>query len=265
MLRDIPDWDVLDLTDMAEDSEFRLALKDRFGGRAGIYRSARISHLTLPESWEVYLAAQNHHRRAGLRQARRKFEKQPGARFFVWDDAARLDAAIDRLIELHHLRWKGRDEHHAFSSTEYISFHRAAMHAFAAQGWLRLYCLEVAGELVAIYHCFRFRRKVFHFQGGFDPAHKKWSPGLVLMSMAIEHAMLEGNTNFDMLRGEYEYKTQWAKEQRETFGCLVYRPRPAALVERAARDWVPALRRRIKRTIGLQTPTSAPEDNSNAS
>ncbi len=247
-------WDVLLLTDMARDSAFRHALSGVAGrdrGAEGI--SARISYLVLPDSWEAYLDAQHRDRRYTLRQTRRRIEAQPGARLFLWEDAARLDEAIDRLVALHRLRWQERGEEHAFSTAQYTAFHREVMHSCQANGWLRLYCLEIGGNVVAMYYFYRFRNQVHYFQGGFDPALAKLRPGLVLMGYAIQHAIGEGNRVFDMLRGEYEYKTQWAKEQRETYYHRAYRWSPAALAYRLRHDWLPALKKQMK---DMRTRTS---------
>jgi CelD/BcsL family acetyltransferase involved in cellulose biosynthesis len=258
VVREVGSWDVLFLTDMARDSAFRYALSEVAGlgsGAEGV--SARISYLDLPESWEAYLEAQHRDRRYTLRQTRRRIEAQPGARLFVWEDAARLDQAVDRLVALHHLRWQERGEEHAFSTPQYVAFHREVMHSCEANGWLRLYCLEIGGNIVAMYYFYRFRNQVHYFQGGFDPALAKLRPGLVLMGYAIQHAIGEGNHVFDMLRGEYEYKTQWAKERRETYYHRAYRRSPAALAYRLRHDWLPGLKSKMKE-MRTRTPSAAP-------
>lgn len=250
VVRKLGGWDVLWLTDMAQESAFRHALGEAIGNRSGSAGvSARISYLLLPESWEAYLQAQHRDRRYTLRQTRRRIEAQPGARLFLWDDSARLDQAIDRLVALHHLRWQGRDEGHAFSTPEYVAFHREVMHVCQERGWLRLYCLEIGGEIVAMFYFYRFRDGVYYFQGGFDPALSKLRPGLVLMGYAIEHSIGEGNRVFDMLRGEYEYKTQWAKERRQTYYHRAYRLSPAALAYRLRHELLPALKKQLRSWI----------------
>lgn len=253
-LRRLGGWDVLLLTDMAKDSAFRLALA-RCTRRASAGVSARISYLVLPPSWEAYLEAQHRDRRYTLRQTRRRIEAQPGARLFLWDDPARLDEAVERLAQLHRLRWQERDEGHAFSTPQYVAFHREVMHACQARDWLRLYCLEIGGAIVAMYYFYRFRDGVYYFQGGFDPAFARLRPGLVLMGYAIQHAIEEGNRVFDMLRGEYDYKTQWAKERRETYFHKAYRASPAAFAFRLRRDWLPGLKRWLR---GWQARAAAP-------
>jgi len=252
------EWDVLALSDMAEDSVLRQVLSGVFDNgmvKKGV--SASIAYLTLPKSWDSYLEGLHRDRRYTLRQTRRRILSQPESRLFVWDDAARLDEAIDRLVALHLLRWRDRGEEHAFSTREYINFHRRVMHAFQTKGWLRLYCLEVGGVIIAMYYCYRFRNHIYYFQGGFDPAFSKSRPGLVLMGAAIEHAIGEGNEVFDMLRGEYEYKTQWAKQRRSTHYCTAYHLSIPALLYRLRREWLPALKHSLTRLARRPVATDA--------
>jgi len=241
---------VVRLTDMAPASPFRKALLRAIAGKAWTRvvegRSAEISYLALPESFDSYLQGYNRVKRAKFRRARREFLALPGARFFVWEDPARLDAAVDRLIELHRLRWAGRATHFAFSSDAYNAFHREVMGHCHDHGWLRLYCLECGDGIIAMLYCYRFRNTVFYFQGGFDPRHADLSPGGVLMGYAIEHAVGERNTAFDMLRGQYHYKSSWAPLRRETLCVDAYRRSATGLLACLRREWLPALKRRLK-------------------
>lgn len=244
-------WDLMRLTDMAPSSVFLAALERAMPGRRWAAsdrgRSAQISYLNLPNTFDEYLRTFDQAKRGKFRRRRRDVNALPGARFYVCDDPAALDAAIDRLIELHHLRWRGRAEHYAFSSHAYNGFHREVMRLCLAHGWLRLYCLASDEGILAMSYCYRFRDAVFHFQGGFDPARADLQPGGVLMGYVIEHAISEGNRVFDMLRGEYDYKGSWAPERRETHFVEAFRRTPAGLVACLRLEWLPVLRRRLTR------------------
>ncbi len=253
-------WDLLSLGDMDAQSVFARVLRDALARRGLPTRtgvSARISYVALPESWDAYLNTLGRDRRYTVRNTRRKLEREPGARFFVWDGTARLDDAVDRLVSLHHRRWQEKNEQHAFATPSYVAFHREVMHACATRDWLRLYCLERAGEIIAMYYCYRYRGGVFYFQGGFDPAYEKLRPGLCLMGYAIEQAIAEGNSVFDMLRGEYDYKKQWAKEIRETSYVMAYRRTAPAFVYWLRRSVLPAAKRFTSRALGRGAGRSA--------
>lgn len=127
-----------------------------------------------------------------------------------------------------------------------MGFHRDVIHACARRGWIRLYCLEADGRRVAVFYCYRFRKQIFYFQAGFDPAHERLRPGLVLTGYAVQHAVEEGNTAFDFLRGEHEYKNQWGKGSRTTARVSVYRRTVNATLYRLREESIPAAKRHLK-------------------
>jgi CelD/BcsL family acetyltransferase involved in cellulose biosynthesis len=241
-------YDQLTLADFNPASAFAQALRKRIGPKDAARCesvSARISFANLPDSWTAYLETLSSDRRNVVRRFRRKLEALPAARFFTWQDAATLDTGIDRLIELHLKRWTDRSDSHAFSSKAYVGFHREVMHACLEKGWLRLFCIEAEGQIMAMLYCYRYRDRMYYFQGGFDPDMSKLRPGLVLMGHAIEQAILEGARVYDMLRGEYEFKTQWAKERHDTAQFSLSRNTPAGLTWHLRTQVLPALKKRF--------------------
>lgn len=244
------DADVLLLTDLPPECPIRAAAESaaRLAGRslyAGV--SERIALIRLPASWDHYLRSLSSHHRLGLRYKRRKLARGRQTRFFVWDDPARLDTAFARLAELHRRRWAALGGSDSFGSPEYLEFHLRVMKACLPRGWLRLYCLEVDGEIAAITYCYRFRNAVYCMQSGFDPQKAKLKVGSVLLGYALEHAIAEGNRAFDFLRGEHEYKDHVANGSRETYGLRVFRGTPGAFVYRLRRIWLPLLKARLLR------------------
>lgn len=83
------------------------------------------------------------------------------------------------------------------------------MRACLTRGWLRLYCLEMRGQLIAMHYFYRFGNSVFFMQTGFDPDLASLQPGHVLTGYALEHAIGERSLTFDFLRGQHHYKDNW--------------------------------------------------------
>jgi CelD/BcsL family acetyltransferase involved in cellulose biosynthesis len=252
VVNELPEWEVLQLSDLNPRSHFWSELNVRCasrGLRCTPSVSANMAYIELPPTWDEYLAAVHRDRRYTIRNTRRKFEAQ-GGRFYVHQAEAGIDEPLDNLIRLHHRRWQAaKVEQHAFSTPEYVGFHRAVVHACARRGWIRFYCIELAGAPVAVFYCYSFRGEISYFQAGFSPEHERLRPGLVLIGYAVEHAIKEGNRVFDFLRGEHDYKNQWGKCSRETYTLTAYRPGPGASLFRARTERIPALRRRVKRLL----------------
>jgi len=207
--------------------------------------SERIAYIELPRSWPQFLRSLRSDRRTRLKSARRKLETGHRVRFFVWHDAAALDGAVERLAELHRRRWREAGGSHSFATPQYVEFHRGIMKAALPRGWLRLYCLELDGELAAMTYCYRFRNRVYLMQAGFDPAHAKLNPGKTLLGYALEHAIEEGNEVFDFLRGEHRYKDQLATAYRDTLAVRIFHPTLGALAYRLRRIWLPSWKARL--------------------
>lgn len=247
------DADVVELADLDPRTGFAEiaaaeAAKARW--RASRERAQRIPYLELPPTWEAYLGSVSAHRRARVRKSRRRFAAAGEARFRVWDDAATIGAALERLATLHHRRWDAAGEPSAsFSTPEYLAFHRAVMAATLRRGMLRLYCLELDGEAVAMLYAYRFRRGIYVMQAGFDPAQAALRAGQVLLYHAIEHAIGEGNRVFDFLRGEHSYKDELATASRETVSVTLLGPGRAASAWRLRERVLPRWKRRLKRLL----------------
>jgi CelD/BcsL family acetyltransferase involved in cellulose biosynthesis len=243
-------WSVLSLHDIGTNITFRDALlqqlaESRIHHQSG--QSAEIAWIALPDEWDGYLSTLSKNRRYQIRQQRRKFEAAGNTRFYVWQDRDNLDHAIDALIELHLKRWEPRDTNHAFSTENYVNFHRELMHQLFAQDQLRLYCLELEGELVAMLYCYRWKEHIYFFQGGFDPGYEGLRVGNVIMGYAIEHAINEGNQVFDMLKGDYRYKRSLAKENNHTWHITAVRFSIPGLIYRFRHEFLPSIKKFICR------------------
>jgi CelD/BcsL family acetyltransferase involved in cellulose biosynthesis len=246
----VPGWDVLLLTDMHPACPFTAAVAE--AARAANMktvtgRSEKISFMTLPETWDAWLQTLHRDRRYRVKNIRKKLNAAHPARFFVWDDPTTLDEGIDRLVFLHHKRWKSIGARHGFNSPEYVGFHRAVMKACLARNRLRLYALELSGQVVAMYYFYKFRDAVYLMQSGFDPDFSEVKPGQVLLGHIVEHAIGERNKLLDFLRGDHRYKDELATGERETLFVTAFRGTPGAWAYRARRIYLPAAKARAVR------------------
>ena len=250
-------WDVLLLADMNPRCPFTqaIAASARAAGletRTG--QSERIAYIDLPATWNDWLQSLHRDRRYRVKNIRKKLQAAHPARFFVWDDPATLDQGIDRLIHLHHKRWKSIGQPHAFASPEYVAFHRATMKACFARDWLRLYALELSGQVVAMCYFYRFRDAIYLMQSGFDPDFSDVKPGQVLLGHIIEHAIGEGHKVLDFLRGDHRYKDELATGERDTMFVTAFRQTPGAWVYRTRRLYAPVIKARVLKAVRRLRP-----------
>lgn len=227
-------WDVLDFSDLQPGPLAEEILRRKDGAVSIEWRESGPIHISrLPSNWDSYLSAMHRDRRARLRRLRQRAIEGLSAQFAVMTDAAEMDRAYDRLVELHRMRWDGDESDRAFRTDAYVSFHRSVIHRLAQVDGIRMYCLMVNDEPVAIHYCYRNAREIMYFQSGFDPRYKQYSPGQVLFGFAIEHAIAEGNRVFDMLKGDYSFKQSWTNDVRHTVSIVAQRPTLLGALHRA--------------------------------
>ena len=134
---------------------------------------------------------------------------------------------FEQLVRLHTARWQAAGEAGVLADARVLAWHREAIPELQAAGLLRLYSLELAGEVVAVLYALRDgagRTESFYLIGS-SPEYADVHPGTLLTAMAMEHAAGEGVETIDMLRGEEVYKKFWRVTEVATFGFAVRRER----------------------------------------
>jgi CelD/BcsL family acetyltransferase involved in cellulose biosynthesis len=185
------------------------------GLACAVEREERCPVLRLPESWDAYLAMLSGKDRHELRRKTRKLEAElPEVRVRSVTAPAEMDPALTEFLRLHRLSRTGKAK---FMDERMERFFRVALGALAAGGWVRLWFLESAGAPIAAFICTEYGDGVGLYNSGFDPAHSRLAPGIVLLGHVIRDAIERRVPVFDFLRGEEPYKY--------TFG-----PRPTDLL-----------------------------------
>lgn len=217
-------WDVLNLTDMLSTSISYAILKKAASDNGLIVERSECAscpYIQLPSSWDEYIEGLSTNMRYNVRRRMRNLEKNFKTRYFIWQDIEGLQNAMERLAFLHNKRWEEKSSIHSFSSKEYNAFHQAVAKEFVPKGWLQLSCLELDGEIVGILYDYRYKNKIYYYQGGFDPSFYKYSLGLVLRAYVIQKAIEDGIKEIDLLKGGYDHKYKWTESDRHTINLVI--------------------------------------------
>jgi len=218
----------IQLSEVAADVPWIRKVLDASAVPGEVRNYREILTIQLPSTWRALLDSFSKTRQRTISTRARRLERI-GAVWSTLRNCDGLPPLFNALMELHKKRWSARTERHAFSSSAYIEFQREVMRALATRGALRLHSLELDGRIIAILYCFKHQDRIFYFQGGFDPQYSKLSPGSALFDFAIRSAVEEGAIEFDMLRGDYSFKQQWANSTRVTVSCTRYARGPLGL------------------------------------
>jgi CelD/BcsL family acetyltransferase involved in cellulose biosynthesis len=201
-----PDWEVLDLYNILEDSPTLEILKNSAAQYGLKYHQEQLQpapYILLPEKWDDYLAALDKKQRHELRRKIRRAEAAPeGMHWYIVDDETQLDTEIDALLHLMALDNNKKN----FLTDVMRTQMRQAVHVAFQAGWLQLAFMEIGGKKAAAYLNFDYGNRIMLYNSGFDFDLGYYSPGWVLIGYLIEWAIENQREAFDFMRGDEQYK-----------------------------------------------------------
>ena len=209
---------VWDLRGLRPESPTLAVLPDLAAAR-GLVATAepeeRCPILPLPASWDEYLARLSGKDRHELRRKMRKLEAElPAVTVRAHASVDGWDEAMSSFLTLHRASRTGKAR---FMDERMERFFRRSLRALVAAGWTRLWFLESAGTPVAGFLCMEYGGSVGLYNSGFDPAHAKLAPGIVLLGHVIRDAIERRVAVFDFLRGEEPYKYAFGPTPHDLF------------------------------------------------
>lgn len=183
------------LTSLASDAGFQLADEP----------AASAARISLPATWEDYLAALASRDRKELKRKIKKATAEMGARLEVSEAPPRVTDDLHAALAMVE-QAGGRKGFKARWSYRPI-FKRAAADLTSAE-MLRVYTLLLKDQPAAAIIAFPSAGGALAWAAGFNSDAAKYSPGIVLFGLAIQHAIARGDKFFDLLRGQSRYKQE---------------------------------------------------------
>jgi CelD/BcsL family acetyltransferase involved in cellulose biosynthesis len=221
--------------------ETSLALKGlpaavRAHGLASTVRLQEVCPIvTLPDTFASYLDGLDKKNRHELRRKLRRAADEA-----AWYIVGPEHDLVEELAHFMALMAASSEQKAAFlRDAENRRFFELMVPLMAGRGWLQLAFLTVRGERAAAYLNFTYDRRVLVYNSGLAPlAYGHLSPGIVLLSRLIEHAIEGGYHTFDFLRGDEPYKYDMGGRDTGVYQLMITAPGSAAEPELAtgARD-----------------------------
>ena len=157
-----------------------------------------------------------------VRYHERRLDREFTVTWEMVSNPSSLETLFDGLVRLHAARWAEQGTAGMLDNPRVVAFHRDVAAAFLARGMLRLHALRLDGALSATWYGFAAKGRTHYYLGGFDPRFDRFSVGTVIVGHALEHALAEGGTELDFLRGREAYKYAWgAVDRPQRRICLV--------------------------------------------
>jgi CelD/BcsL family acetyltransferase involved in cellulose biosynthesis len=162
-----------------------------------------VARIALQKTWDGYLNSLDKHEKKELKRKLNKAETQGGAKLEVCTDPSTIVAEITAMFELINGANAGKARKAKWVFPRHFALSAPAM---AASGKLVLYKLIIENKHAAGLIALPTQRGQILWNTTFDPGMKQWSPGIVMFAMLIRRAIEQGDTVFDLLRGQNDYK-----------------------------------------------------------
>lgn len=161
--------------------------------------------IQLPAEWEDYLGALDKKQRHEIRRKIRKAESESKLEWYIVDSSHHLDEEIERFLSL--MRASHPEKARFLDNPKNLAFFKQLAPMTYRCGWLKLSFLVVDGVASATYFDFDYAGRTLVYNSGLLPEENAHlSPGIVLLSYNIRHAIESKKSVFDFLRGNEIYK-----------------------------------------------------------
>jgi CelD/BcsL family acetyltransferase involved in cellulose biosynthesis len=216
-----PDWEVLDLYNLLEDST-TLPIIIEAAGKYGWDTHKELLQpapsISLPNSWDDYLAGIKKKQRHEIRRKIRRAESHdPPISWYIVEDENKLDDEIEAFLQL----MAFDPEKESFLTEVMQTQWRESVHTAFQAGWLQLAFLEFGGQKVAAYLNFDYANKIWVYNSGIDFKFRDLSPGWVLLAYLIQWAIDNGREVLDFMRGDEVYKYRFGGVNRYVYRLQV--------------------------------------------
>jgi len=213
-------WDVHCLTDVpAESSSIDLLYEmvNEDGKVIEIVNHTCCPVIKLTGSEEDFLKGISGNERYNLRRKEKRLEKLGHVDYSRASSTGDVQKGMDTFVELHGMRWRQKDAGGSFKSQTFLRFHKDVSELFGRKGWVHLDFLSLNGEKVAGVYGYSYNGKYYFYLPGLNPEiYPETSPGRLLLFQCVRHAIRDGCTEFDLLRGPADYKMAWANGLRRS-------------------------------------------------
>ena len=168
---------------------------------------------SLPGSWEELHAKLSNNTRKSLRKGY-EFIDRDGHKISlrVTDRETELGDAIERFFVLHAARSRASDmtsHRDNFTQEKHRDFLRDVARSLAARGVLRVFQLEIDGEIAATRIAFALGGELYLYFSGYDPKWRKYGVMTTLMVETIKWAIEHRFASINLSTGKDLSKLRW--------------------------------------------------------
>ena len=213
----LPNWELLDLYNILEESPTLAALKAEGVKRGWSHQQVHLQpapYIPLPGDFDEYLAGIDKKQRHEIRRKLRNVEQDLAvADLYFTEDPELLEKDIDAFLDM-----MAQDPNKREFLTEPMRqhLHNTARIAFE-HGWLQMAFFTLDGNKAAANMSFNYNNRLWLYNSGWDWEYREYSPGWILIAYLIKWANANNIEEFDFMRGDEPYKYKFGGIDRHIY------------------------------------------------
>lgn len=162
------------------------------------------------QSYSEYISTRSIAFRKDIKRKRKIFLDTGFAMEEFQPEENEIPALIDKFLELH--KFRIRDT--IFLEDKHNNMLRNVISNLIYKGYFRVFLIRRNKEIYAIQLSAEGRDSLAAWNGGFNNEVSKISPGKLLIEFQISRCIEQGKIEFDLLRGNENYKKRWSTGKR---------------------------------------------------
>ena len=210
--------DAVDLSGLPARSHLAAVLDTR---RLHLIPRVEAPVLDMGDGWEAaYAAKTSAGRRSEHRRRERRLAEAGRLDVEVARSATELAPALEDVVRLHRLRWRGRPDGSALATEQGARFFGAAMLALAADDVSRVLLLRLDGTAIAFSAYFALEGRMYLYRSGFAPELAAHAPGHLARRRALAAGSAEGLRRVELLGGNEAHKRELADRYEPLYQAI---------------------------------------------
>lgn len=190
------------------------ALAPKFGFAYQETFTTNAPFITLPQSWDEYLATLDAHERKEIKRKIRNAQAKANLQWLTLSKEEELVPALERALSAMRQSESPKAD---FTDEVLVGFLLRVCPILARQGDFFLQELVLEGKPSAWLLAFRSDRGPMIYNTAYDFAQRQWSPGIVGFALSIQDAIASGAPVYNFLRGAEDYKDRLGATDLQLF------------------------------------------------
>jgi CelD/BcsL family acetyltransferase involved in cellulose biosynthesis len=221
--RDVKEVQKMEWVNLPETSTTLHWIKEhseKAGWNSEVEQAYHTPAIKLAADWDTYLSGIDKKQRHEIRRKMRRAEESlDSIQWYIVKEQDQLDSEIQAFFSLME---NDPDKRNFLTPQMRIQMSEICQWAFD-EGILQLSFLQIGQSKAAGYLCFDYGNHLLVYNSGFDYQFSEYSPGWVLLSHLIQHAIETGKSHFDFMRGDETYKYRFGAEDGFVVRALLTR------------------------------------------